>query len=107
MKKTIIVSLIIISIIIITIIIIQLNQNKYIENYQDKLLYPTKGLKKECAQEGYLPAYMPSSCIKKDGYYNSLRNCKCVDNDGYCTICYEEIEHEGLQGNNYGSPVQT
>ena len=104
MKKNIIVSLIILSIIILSIIIIQFIQNRYIENYQDKLLYPTKGLKKECAQEGYLPAYMPSSCIKKNGYYNNLRNCKCVDNDGYCTICYEEIEHEGLQDNN--SPVQ-
>jgi len=76
------------------------------------LLYPTKGLTKECKALGLKPAFMPSSCIKKNGYFNNHRNCKCVDNEGYCAICYPETNHVGLEiagyttGEEYGNVVQ-
>jgi len=73
-------------------------ENKHHEN-RERVLYPTKGLQGECAKLGYKPAYMPSSCIKKNGYFNNHRNCKCRDDEGYCAVCYPEIKHEGLTGN--------
>ena len=107
-------------ILLLIIIIIAIFRPPIVEGYQRnqvQLLYPTKGLQKQCASEGYLPAYMPSSCIKRDGYFNNQRNCKCVDQEGYCTICYPQVEHEGLQvsegtqadlsGSNYGTTVQS
>ena len=103
-------------ILLLIIIIIAIFRPPTVEGY-NQLLYPTKGLQKECAEKGYLPAYMPSTCIKKDGYFNNQQNCKCMDNEGYCTICYPQVEHEGLQvsegtqadlsGSNYGTTVQT
>lgn len=99
---------------LIIIILAIFSPRQRIEMYEGKLLYPTKGLQKECNEKGYLPAYMPTSCIKKDGYFNNQRNCKCVDKEGYCTICYPAIQHEGLQvaegtqlqGSSFGPPVQ-
>ena len=85
------------------IVIIAIFANRSVEPLENKnskrVLYPTKGLQGECAKLGYKPAYMPSSCIKKNGYFNNHRNCKCRDDEGYCAVCYPEIKHEGLTGN--------
>ena len=81
----------IIALIFIFFILMLFNQYLYRENFSN-YLYPIKGLTKEC--EGDLkPAYMPTSCVI-DGKLKPYRNCKCMNNDGECKVCYDEIKKE-------------
>lgn len=102
--------LIILLAILIIISIFHVNRSR-MESFSS-LLYPTKGLAKECEAQGLKPAFMPSSCIKKNGYFNNHRNCKCVDKEGYCAVCYPQINHVGLEiagyvsGEEFGNVVQ-
>lgn len=72
-------------------ILMLFNQYLYKENFSN-YLFPIKGLTKEC--KGNLkPAYMPTSCVK-NGKLKPFSNCKCVDENGDCKICYDEIKKE-------------
>ena len=101
-------------ILLVIIIIIAIFYNNKKKKYRVEYfsLFPTKGLHKECKAEGYEPAFMPSSCVKKNGYFNNHRNCKCRDKEGYCAICYPKINHTGLSisgymsGEEFGGVVQ-
>ena len=72
-------------------ILMLFNQYLYRENFSN-YLFPIKGLTKEC--KGNLkPAYMPTSCVI-DGKLKPFSNCKCINNDGECKECYDEIKKD-------------
>lgn len=80
------------------------------ETYRNKkLLFPVRNLDRECREKGYSASFMPMSCIKKNGYFSNHRNCKCIDKDGFCAICYPKIVKHGMnveQNNNkFGSSI--
>ena len=41
---------------------------------------------------------MPMTCVRKDGKFDMMSNCKCVDDDNYCTVCYNSID---IDSHNY------
>ncbi len=54
-------------------------------------LYPVYGLNKTCTSQGLFPSHVNKLCLKKDNTYKPLSNCKCEDKDGYCEVCYDEV----------------
>jgi len=55
-------------------------------------LCPVKGLDPFCRKKGLEPAYMPQTCFRKDGTFDYYKNCICLDEDGFCEICYPHSE---------------
>jgi hypothetical protein len=45
----------------------------------------------DCKKMGLKPAYNPSVCTEEDSYEPSA-NCKCVDNNNNCKLCYDKIK---------------
>ena len=66
-------------------------------NYIIKLLFPLIYLVRECRDKQYSTSFMLMFCIKKNGYFCNHRNGKCIDEDGYCAICYPKVVKHGLQ----------
>ena len=64
-----------------------------IEKINDTYLYPTCDLEAECAKDGLKPAFMPTICQIGDTI-NAYANCKCIDNDGKCKMCYPDIKRD-------------
>ena len=56
-----------------------------------KLLSPIQDLDRSCDELGYKISSMPLTCVRKDGTYDMESNCKCVDDNNYCTVCYPKI----------------
>lgn len=81
---------IIIILIVIFIILSLVNEYIYRENFKN-YLYPVKGLEKECNEGGYKPAYMPTTCVL-EGKLKAYQNCKCINEEGECKICYPRIK---------------
>jgi hypothetical protein len=54
-------------------------------------LYPIQDINKKCKEQGYKIASMPTICYKKDGTYDKKSNCMCMDDNGYCTVCYDSV----------------
>jgi len=63
----------------------------------DIYLYPTHDLQTECEKDGLKPAFMPTICQIGDNL-NAYANCKCVDNNGKCKICYPDIKQSMTNG---------
>ena len=70
----------------------------YIFRYQPKYLFPTQDLDNSCKDLGFKIASMPMTCVRKDGKYDMKSNCKCIDDDNYCTVCYNPID---INSHNY------
>lgn len=69
-----------------------------IEKYKEPIIfnkypqmYPIQDLDNSCKKLGYKIASMPTKCIKKGGSYDLNSNCKCMDDNNYCTVCYDSI----------------
>tara|TARA_B110000037_G_C16915440_1_gene422065 strand:- start:85 stop:528 length:444 start_codon:yes stop_codon:yes gene_type:complete len=54
-------------------------------------LYPIQDKDHSCKDMGFKIATTPHICIKKDGEYDIKSNCKCTDNNNFCTVCYDSI----------------
>lgn len=50
-------------------------------------LYSTRNTDLECREKGLFGAFMPQVCNTKNGL-DKTKNCKCVDRNGICKICY-------------------
>ncbi len=58
---------------------------------EEDYLYPVHSLNNICESQGLIPSHVNRLCLMKDNKYKPLANCKCEDKDGYCQICYDEI----------------
>lgn len=47
--------------------------------------------RKECRKKGYDLAYNVSSCVKNGKFINNA-NCKCVNDDNNCKLCFPQIK---------------
>lgn len=47
--------------------------------------------RKECRKKGYDLAYNVSSCVENGKFINNA-NCKCVNNDNNCKLCFPRIK---------------
>jgi hypothetical protein len=47
--------------------------------------------RKECKEKGYDLAYNVSSCVENGKFINNA-NCKCVNNDNNCKLCFPRIK---------------
>lgn len=82
----------IIMLLIIFFVLMIFNQYLYRENFSN-YLFPFRKLSNECEKQGLKPAFMPTSCIV-DEEYNPYANCKCMDKNGECKTCYDEIKKD-------------
>lgn len=55
-------------------------------------LFPVHSLTGICEKSGFRPSDVNRLCLKRDGTYKPTANCKCEGPDGYCEICYPEVE---------------
>lgn len=55
-------------------------------------LFPVHSLTGICESKGFRPSDVNRLCLKRDGTYKPTANCKCEGTDGYCEICYPEVE---------------
>ena len=80
------------------------DRREYIESFtnqesvDDIYLYPTNDLEAECAKDGLKPAFGPTICQIGDKI-TPYANCKCIDNDGKCKMCYDPIEKDMTNAN--------
>lgn len=47
--------------------------------------------RKECRKKGYDLAYNVSSCVENGKFINNA-NCKCVNDDNNCKLCFPQIK---------------
>lgn len=80
---------------LIIILFIFLNNFRVNEKFSN-YLFPIKGLEKECEKKGLKPAYLPTSCLNSNGNIKPFSNCKCVDDEGVCKICYPKIVKDSV-----------
>lgn len=81
-------------------ILTMFNQFLIRENFSNYLFSTKKKLTDDCKKEGLKPAYMPTSCIIDDKL-KAFSNCKCIDKNGICKICYPEIKKKEGRSINY------
>lgn len=60
-------------------------------------LFPVRKLDLECREKGLFGSFMPRVCNRTSGL-DVTRNCKCVDKNGVCQICYDSI---AIKNHNY------
>jgi hypothetical protein len=64
---------------------------EYFGNLQENLS-STSNDENECKKRGLKLAKNPSVCTEEDSYEPSA-NCKCVDDDDNCKLCYSKINY--------------
>ncbi len=58
---------------------------------EEDYLYPVYSLNETCEAQGLIPSFVNKLCLMDDKTYKPLANCKCEDKNGYCKICYPEV----------------
>ena len=81
---------------IIILLVLIYHKKKDIENFtsqedSDDYLFPIKDLNEICEKDKYFPAWGATQCMR-DGKPDPYSNCKCADEFGTCTVCYEPDE---------------
>ncbi len=55
-------------------------------------LFPVHSLTGICEKKGFRPSDVNRLCLKRDGTYKPTANCQCEGTDGYCEVCYPEVD---------------
>jgi hypothetical protein len=55
-------------------------------------LFPVHSLTDICEKKGFQASNVNRLCLKRDGTYKPTANCQCEGSDGYCEICYPEVQ---------------
>jgi hypothetical protein len=58
---------------------------------EEDYLFPVYSLGDMCQEKGLFASDVNRLCLKKDGTYEPLSNCKCEDQEGNCEICYPPV----------------
>jgi hypothetical protein len=84
----------IIIILLFSILYFQIEKKEYFKNSinSDNLSYlaSLKSIPNQCLNMGLIPSYMEKICYV-DGVLDPYANCKCIDKDGNCKICFPRI----------------
>ena len=69
-------------------------RSSHCSDIQENFRYDNKTDKKhrkECRKKGYDLAYNVSSCVENGKFINNA-NCKCVNDDNNCNLCFPRIK---------------